>query len=263
MTAPASAVADLLARAGDFAGGCRETALDDGRVALDFWSADPHAPVELERLLEPSGVDLELSSAPEGPGWREGMRAFHRPVVIGGRLRLRPPWSPAHPGIAEVVVDPGLAFGTGQHATTRMCLALLLDRPRGGVVDAGTGSGVLALAAARLGHAPVRAIDNDPRAVEAARSNAALNAIALDVAVGSLHDDVLPPVDGVLGNLTVSLMAPLAGALSAAPRWMILSGLRPFEVGEAASAFSRFGLAVTQRRSEEGWCALLLSQPAA
>lgn len=260
---PAVAVHDLLARVGEFGGGCRETDLGDGRVALDFWSEDPQAEVEIEHLLGPAGVDVELSSRPEEPGWEDAMRAYHQPVVIGGRLRLRPPWHEAAPRLIDVVVDPGLAFGTGQHATTRMCLSLMLDRPPGSLVDVGCGSGVLALAALRLGHRPVRAVDHDRHAVAASAANAAANGLDLDVTRGSLHDDGLPEADGVVANLTLSLMAPLAGALGASPRWMILSGLRPFEAGEAAAIFAPAGMAVEQRRGEDGWCALLLVRPGA
>lgn len=249
---------DLLTVVDDFAGGCRETDLGDGRVAIDFWVADPQAEHELHRLLKGGGVDVELSSSPEPEGWETAMREFHRPVTIGGRLRLRPPWEPPEPGTPEVVVDPGLAFGTGQHATTRMCIELLLDRPVGSLVDAGCGSGVLALAATRLGHDPVWALDHDPHSIEATRTNAGLNGLALDVARGNLHEDTLPVSAGVMANLTLSLMAPLAAALPTPPSWMILSGLRPFETGDAAAIFARLALTVEQSREEDGWAALLL-----
>lgn len=258
---PAAAVVDLLAQVGEFGGGCRETDLGDGRVALDFWSDDPQAEVELERLVGPAGVDVEFSSRPEESPWESAMRAFHRPVVVGGRLRVRPPWHAAEPRLTDVVVDPGLAFGTGQHATTRMCLSLLVDRPPGSLVDVGCGSGVLALAALRLGHEPVRAVDHDPHSVAASAANAAANGLVLDVVRGSLHDEPLPAADGVVANLTFSLMAPLARALGAVPRWMILSGLRPFEAGEAAAIFAPVGMEVEQRRGEDGWSALLLVRP--
>lgn len=261
LIAPATAAADLLSVVGDFAGGCRESDLGDGRIALDFWSDDPQAEVELERLARNVGPDLNLRSSPESSDWEGALREFHRPVVVSGRLRLRPPWHSAERDLVDVIVDPGLAFGTGQHATTRMCLALLLDRPRGSLVDAGCGSGVLALAALRLGHRPVYAMDHDPHSVDAARTNAASNGLALRVAEASLHDARLPAAEGVMANLTLTLMPALASALSSSPRWMILSGLRSSEAGEAAALFAPHGLAVEQRRSEDGWCALLLTRP--
>ena len=104
-------------------------------------------------------------------------------MVVGGRLRVRPPWEPpaGDPGARELVVDPGQAFGTGAHATTRLSLELLLGlEAHGSFVDLGCGSGVLALAAARLGFAPVRALDYEQAAVDATLENARVNGIVLD-----------------------------------------------------------------------------------
>ena len=121
--------------------------------------------------------------------WAERWRQFHRPVVIEDRLTVRPPWEP--PGHTEIdlVIDPGRAFGTGAHPTTRLCLELLLelDRREGPFVDLGCGSGVLAIAAARLGFAPVAALDVEVAAVEATRENANRNGVALDVS-GAPHN---------------------------------------------------------------------------
>src|SRR5690606_664719 len=106
------------------------------------------------------------------------MRAFHTPVEVAGRLRVRPPWEPPREGLLDVVIDPGMAFGTAQHATTRACLELLCGLPAGGpLVDAGCGSGVLSVAARRLGFGPVWAIDSDPLSVEATVGNARRNGV--------------------------------------------------------------------------------------
>jgi ribosomal protein L11 methyltransferase len=111
-------------------------------------------------------VDVTTSELPDD--WSERWKAFHRPVEAAGargRVRVRPPWEPAEGGAIDVVVDPGQAFGTGAHWTTRLCLELLLDHTGdapGPFADWGAGSGVLALVAARLGYAPVAAVDYDP-----------------------------------------------------------------------------------------------------
>ena len=108
--------------------------------------------------------------------WADRWRAFHGPVEIGGRLLVRPPWSPPpdDPAIIDLVIDPGQAFGTGAHPTTKLCLELLLDlEPGGAFMDLGCGSGVLAIAAARLGWTPVEGVDHDPLSVTATLENAA------------------------------------------------------------------------------------------
>src|SRR6185503_14629571 len=102
---------------------------------------------------------------------------FHKPLLIGGRLWLRPSWEEPRVGAIDLVVDPGRAFGTGAHPTTRLCLELLLELEAAGeasgpLVDLGTGSGVLAIAAAKLGWAPVRGYDHEAASIEAAAANA-------------------------------------------------------------------------------------------
>jgi ribosomal protein L11 methyltransferase len=132
-------------------------------------------------------VDVSTSEVPDD--WAERWKAWHRPVDVSWRfkrLRVRPPWEPPLDGDGlELVIDPGQAFGTGAHHTTRLCLELLLGlEPQGALADWGCGTGVLAIAAARLGFAPVVACDIDPNALEATRENAAANGadIAVEVA---------------------------------------------------------------------------------
>ena len=116
----------------------------------------------------PAGRTPAVDAVPEPvePGWREAWRAFHRPVVVGP-FWVGPPWLPPDPGREAIVIEPGLAFGTGAHGSTRAALELLVrdPEPRGSLLDIGCGSGVLAIAAARLGHGPVSALDRDPHAV--------------------------------------------------------------------------------------------------
>ena len=119
-------------------------------------------------------------SAPVGEGWEERWKAFHEPVRAGG-LWIGPPWIAPPPGEPAVMVDPGRAFGTGAHPTTRACIELLARIEPGSLLDAGCGSGVVAVAAARLGFAPVRAFDVDLVAVEVARETARGNEVAIDV----------------------------------------------------------------------------------
>src|SRR5690606_15010330 len=107
--------------------GCRETASADGRhVMLEFWLPEARSdPAAVERGLALRGVTALAEATHEDDSWREAMRAFHRPVEVAGRLVVRPPWSEPHPGLLDVVIDPGMAFGTAQHGTTRTCLSML------------------------------------------------------------------------------------------------------------------------------------------
>ena len=191
------------------------------------------------------------------------MRAVHRPVEVAGRLLVRPPWTEARPGLLDVVIDPGMAFGTAQHGTTRTCLAMLTDLPRGGsLLDAGCGTGVLAIAARRLGFDPVWAIDNDQLAVDATLANARANGVGLAAGRRTIGTDRLPAAEVVVANLTATVLAVLAGALPApAPRHMILSGLRPEEADGAARLFAPHGLREVDRADDDGWTTVRLRRP--
>jgi ribosomal protein L11 methyltransferase len=113
-------------------------------------------------------------------GWEDGWRAFHHGVRVG-RCWVGPPWEEPPAGALAVVIDPGRAFGTGAHATTRLCLELLQKVEATSLLDVGCGSGVLSVAAAKLGFAPVYAVDVDEVALETTRANAAANGVAVDV----------------------------------------------------------------------------------
>jgi ribosomal protein L11 methyltransferase len=113
-----------------------------------------------------------------------------------------PPWEEPPSGATAVVVDPGQAFGTGAHATTRLCLGLLQEVPRGSLLDVGCGSGVLAIAGAKLGFAPVTALDVDPAAAAAAEENARRNGVELDVRLDDALADSLPATDVAVANIT-------------------------------------------------------------
>jgi ribosomal protein L11 methyltransferase len=237
--------------------GCREDVAPGGAVRLDFWVAEESAdPRGLEALLAQSGVAARVEALPQDDGWRGALRAFHRPVEVAGRLLVRPPWAPARPPLADVVVDPGMAFGTGQHATTRACLELLagLAGRGGSLLDAGCGSGVLAIAARRLGFDPVWALDADPLAVEATLGNARRNGVGLRVARRAIGADPLPAADVVAANLTGGLLRELARALpEPTPRALVASGMRPGEAAGVEEAMAARGLATARRVEAEGW----------
>lgn len=148
------------------------------------------------------------SSTPVDAGWEDRWQAFHRPVRAGG-LWIGPPWESPPPGEPAVVVDPGRAFGTGAHATTRACIDLLAAQARGSVLDAGCGSGVIAVAAARLGFEPVHAVDADPVAVETTARTASANGVSVSVAEADVLADELPNVDLVIANIELDVVERL------------------------------------------------------
>jgi ribosomal protein L11 methyltransferase len=180
------------------------------------------------------------------PGWQEAWKRFHRPVRVG-RLWLGPPWEEPDPDAVSVVIDPGLAFGTGAHATTRLCLELLLERTPTSVLDLGCGSGVLAVAAAQLGFRPVTALDVDPQAVDAARENAGRNGVEIAVSQADVFADELPEAQLSLANITLDGVELLAPRLKGAE--LIASGYL------AAERPSPAGWRHGQRRETDGWAA--------
>ena len=199
---------------------------------------------------------VEVATSEVADDWSERWRAFHQPVEVGP-LFVRPPWVPARDGLLDVVVDPGQAFGTGGHHTTRLCLELMLGLPAAGsFADLGCGSGVLAIAAARLGFDDIVALDFDPLAVEATQANARVNGVRLDVRRWDLRDEPAPAADAVVANLLRALLLDLRFAPP--PRALVASGLLIAEADEAAAALAAHGLVEVERRSAGEWSALLL-----
>jgi ribosomal protein L11 methyltransferase len=142
------------------------------------------------------------------PGWEDRWKEFHRPVSAGG-LWIGPPWIEPPAGELAVVVDPGRAFGTGAHPTTRACVELLARLDRGSLLDAGCGSGVVSVAAARLGFTPVVAVDVDEVAVEIARETANANGVALNAFRADVLVDELPRADVLVANIELSIVERL------------------------------------------------------
>jgi ribosomal protein L11 methyltransferase len=200
-----------------------------------------------ERLWHAFGA-VEAREVTEG--WEDAWRRFHRPVRVGG-LWIGPPWEDApDDALAVVVIDPGRAFGTGAHPTTRLCLGLLETQPRTSVLDVGCGSGVLSIAAAKLGFAPLVAVDSAPEAVDATRRNAAANGVEVDVAQMDATTDDLPSAELALANIELAAVEALAGKLPA--RRLIASGYL------ASAEPSVDGWQRVERRERDGWAADLL-----
>jgi len=233
----------------------------EGEVEYAVYGAPGELPALPPGEAEVGGVRVRVSAAEVADDWAERWREFHRPALVGGRLWVRPPWAdpPERRGVIDVVVDPGRAFGTGAHPTTRLALELLLElEPEGSFADLGCGSGVLAIAAAKLGFSPVSALDSEQAAIDAARANAAANQVVLDrVERWDLRRDPVPAADTVAANLTRPLLCELGERMGAAPRALIVSGFLESEADEVAAAFTP--LRPNALLVEVDWGALLLS----
>jgi ribosomal protein L11 methyltransferase len=248
-------------------GGLEERELGDA-VEYVIYGAPGELPA-LPALRAAAGealVDVSSSEVPDD--WSERWKAFHRPVDVSWRfrrLRVRPPWeAPLEPGSessVDIVIDPGQAFGTGAHHTTRLCLELLLELdPDGALADWGCGTGVLAIAAARLGWDPVLACDWEEASVEAARENAIVNGVPRVVVERTdLRRAEGPWAPTVVANLVRPLLLDVAGLMSVPPRRLIASGLLREEASEVAAAFAPHGLREAGRRHSGEWAALLLA----
>lgn len=209
--------------------------------------------VELACFVDDARLDVVRAALPGAraervrEGWEDAWRRFHRAAIVGG-LWLGPPWERPPAGLPTVVIDPGRAFGTGAHPTTRLSIELLARlETRGSLLDVGCGSGVLSLAAARLGFAPVQAVDVDPVAVDVARTNAEANGVHLEVGRLDALVEPLPAADVAVVNV---LLEPAERILSRVPAAEVitsgyLAGERPAHPGWAHR----------ERLERDGWAA--------
>jgi ribosomal protein L11 methyltransferase len=252
------------------------TAAETRGETLRLFFATPVAREAAARSLSHrySVVPLEV----DDEDWARRSQEHLSPIAIGRVLvlpaaSLRPPVSslPSDSALApvHVVIQPSMGFGTGHHATTRLCLLALQTADLRGafLLDVGTGSGILASAAARLGAARVLGLDNDADAIQSANENLALNPGAGNVAfqVADVLTIVLPPADLIVANLTGTLLARTAAALQGALSpggLLIVSGILADEEEMVVRAFT--GVAVTQRRQEDEWkCLVMMKADAA
>jgi ribosomal protein L11 methyltransferase len=284
--------------------GVEEVQLDDGRVEYAVYGSPGELPDLPDLHAAAAGASIEVSSSEVADDWGERWKQFHHPVVIDSpapaqvpAVRVSPPWdTPAQNAgpdaegtqahttsgkartvpreTVEIVIDPGQAFGTGAHATTRLCLELLLElasaEPGGGaLLDIGTGSGVLAIAAAKLGYRPVIGLDHDRESVMAATQNASVNGVSIDVRRLDVRVETIPTPNGdgddgraptvIVANLLRPLLLDLALAIPYAPGHLIASGLLIDEVDEIVAAYTeRIGLRERERRESGEWAAVWL-----
>jgi ribosomal protein L11 methyltransferase len=224
-----------------------------------FEEVDRGGPTELVAYTDAGGEERlwqafggGAAAADVEAGWEDRWRDFHRPVRIGP-LWVGPPWETAPARAVPVVIDPGRAFGTGSHATTRLCLELLLGLERGSLLDIGCGSGVLAIAAAKLGFDPVAGIDVEQAAVEATLANAAANGVAVSATRVDASAAPLPAADVAVANIALATVEQLAPRIRA--RRIVTSGYLANERPPLD------GLRHVERRAAGGWAADLFERP--
>jgi ribosomal protein L11 methyltransferase len=196
-----------------------------------------------------AGGRVEVSATEIPDDWADRWRDFHKPLLVADRLWLRPSWEPPREGTIDVVVDPGQAFGTGAHPTTRLCLGYLCELERAGeaggeLIDLGTGSGVLAIAASKLGWAPVRGYDHEPAAIEAASANAAANDTHLSLQRANLRERLPDLAPTVVANMTAPILLAVAE----------LMGRRGREPGVGAAVAAPVGGGGLPRHSSARGC---------
>jgi len=260
--------------------GVEEVDIDAQTVEYAVYGPPGELP-ELPDLQAAAGDALvEVRTTTVADDWSERWREFHKPLVLGDRLSVRPPWEPPQDTALDLVIDPGRAFGTGAHATTRLCLELLLDldaptawaggplapsrAEAPGAIDLGCGSGVLAIAAAKLGWGNVLALDYDQLAVDATLENAAVNGVAdlIEVRRFNLVSEPVPPAPLVLANLLRPLLLAWSAAIAGTAYGRIVaSGLLIDEADSVSRSFHEHGYRERTRLTGGEWAALLLEAP--
>lgn len=204
---------------------------------------------------------IELSSTEASDEWRERRLSRYEPFVVAERFLVRPDWAPPSedPSLTEIVLGQNAAFGTGLHPTTHACLAVLAQTPPGGsLADYGCGSGVLSIAAAKLGFSPVVAVDVDPLSVEATRENAVGNGVEVETRQVDVTSEPPPHAEAIVANVPPDIQVALAGVVDFAPGLVVASGFQRGDAERVASAWRAHGLEVVDEQSAHEWIVLVM-----
>ena len=223
----------------------------------------------MQRVGIETGADSQRWRILKDRNWNNAWRRFFHSQRVGKQFFVSPPWAKPRLGRRNLItIEPGMAFGTGTHATTRGCIefieqvATCLRGSEFVALDVGTGSGILSIALAKLGARSVWALDNDPLALKVARANLSCNGVAEKVRLSATKlSHIRKSFSVVVANLTAETILDLAGALEkkvAAKGFLILSGILKPKVRAVADRFAANGFRVVRRRSEKEWATLLL-----
>jgi ribosomal protein L11 methyltransferase len=233
----------------------------DGKEAELSLAVVPGTPSEEELRRLAGHLLIGLSSAEAPDDWRERRLTRYQPLVVAGRFLIRPDWAPpgGDPSLIEIVLGPSAAFGTGLHPTTHACLEVLTEEePGGSFADFGCGSGVLSIAAARLGWSPVLAADIDTVSINAARENASRNGVEIEARRIDLTSEPPPPAETVVANLPPDVQVALADVLDYTPALAIASGFQQADRERVASSWATHGLRVTEEHRAHEWTVLVM-----
>ena len=238
-------------------------------VKVHMYLAPDENPAEVLPLfkerLEASGIPYELATnGVEQEDWQNAWKKYYHAMDIGKRLAIVPGWEQYDTDRTAITMDPGMAFGTGTHETTALCLEVLDERVRGGerVLDIGTGSGILAIAALKLGAAAAEGVDIDPMCVRTAWENAARNGVEdrLTVLVGDLSDKASGVYDLITANIVAAAilsLAPHVPALLAPGAVFIASGIIDTRKEEVLAGLRAAGLEPFDVREKRGWVCIV------
>ena len=234
-------------------------------VKVHMYLAPDENPAEVLPLfrerLEASGIEYELTTAGvEQEDWQNAWKKYYHAMDIGRRLAIVPGWEEYETDRTVITMDPGMAFGTGTHETTSLCLEVLDERIRGGerLLDIGTGSGILAIAALKLGAAEAEGVDIDPMCVRTAGENAARNGVQdrLKVLVGDLSDKASGVYNIITANIVAAAilsLAPHVPALMAPGAVFVASGIIDTRKEEVLAGLRAAGLDPFEVREKRGW----------
>ena len=238
-------------------------------VKVHMYLAPDENPAEVLPLfkerLEASGIPYELATnGVEQEDWQNAWKKYYHAMDIGKRLAIVPGWEQYDTDRTAITMDPGMAFGTGTHETTALCLEVLDERVRGGerVLDIGPGSGILAIAALKLGAAAAEGVDIDPMCVRTAGENAARNGVEdrLTVLVGDLSDKASGVYDLITANIVAAAilsLAPHVPALLAPGAVFIASGIIDTRKEEVLAGLRAAGLEPFDVREKRGWVCIV------
>ncbi len=242
---------------------------DRTHVTVHMYLAPDENPSEVIELLQSRLIAAELpytldTEGVEQEDWETGWKAYYHALTIGQRLAIVPSWEQFDTDRVVIKLDPGMAFGTGTHETTALCLETLDGLVKGGerMLDIGTGSGILAIAALKLGAAQAEGVDIDPMCVRTAGENAQLNGVddRLKVLIGDLSDKATGTYDIITANIVANAilsLAPHVPPLMAPGATFIASGIIDTRRDEVVEGLAAAGLTVTQVKEQNGWVAIL------